>query len=322
MEFEDQILFSCFGLPVTAYALCLTLASGAGLLLYFYLGKKRRVRSDALWAAALLSVPFCLIGARLFYCLARFSMYQEMGFSAVLRLWDGGYALWGAIGGAALAALAGAKLTKQKAAPILDVMAPAGALSIAIGRFAEFFTLQGIGPYVEEEALCFFPVAVYRESYEEWNYAVFMLEGLAALVILFVLLKKKRAKPGDRARIFLLLYSACQILLESLRRDSVLRWLFVRVNQLTAALVIAGLMAFALVRWIRNKDSRRMSGKEIALCWAVMLLCVGLCVAMEFSVDGKILEFLPVWAGYSLMALGCVGIGFAAWQAVFKSVKA
>lgn len=318
MEFEDQILFSLFGLPITAYALCLTLASGAGLLLYFGLGKKRGVQADALWTAALFAVPFALIGARIFYCLARLSMYQEMGLASVLRLWDGGYALWGAVGGAALSALIGAGIHGQKAAPILDVMAPAGALMIALGRFAEFFTLQGIGPYVENEALCFFPLAVYRESYEEWNYAVFMLEGLAALAILFVLLKRN-GKNGDQARLFLLLYSACQITLESLRRDSVLRWLFVRVSQLTAAIVIAGLMLFAVRRFARDKKGRRMTWKGIALCFGAVLLCVGLCIAMEFSVDGKILESLPIWAGYGVMALACVGIGWASYQVVFKS---
>ncbi|MBR6184794.1 MAG: prolipoprotein diacylglyceryl transferase [Clostridia bacterium] len=321
MEFEDQILFSIFGLPITAYALCLTLALGAGLLLYFGLDKKRRAPSDALWTSALLSIPFGLIGGRLFYCIARFSMYEEMGFISILYLWDGGYALWGAVGGAALSALIGAKAHGQKAAPILDVMAPAGALTIGLGRFAEYFTLQGIGTYVENEALCFFPLAVYRESYDEWNYAVFMLEGLAALAILFVLLKKERG-DGNRARLFLLLYSACQVLFESLRRDSVLRWLFVRVSQLTAALVIAGLMLFAVRRWARQKDKRRMTGAGVALCWAVVLACAGLCVAMEFSVDGKILEFIPVWAGYGVMALACVGMGCASYRLVFKSLKA
>ena len=319
MEFEDSILLSVFGLPVTAYALCLTISLGAGLLLFFGLGKKRRVRESALWSAALLGVPFGIIGARAFYCLARFFMYQEMGFLSVLRLWDGGYALWGAVGGAALAGWLGAKRHGEKPGAVLDILAIAGALTIALGRFAEYFSLQGFGPYVENESLCFFPLAVYRESYDAWSYAVFFMEGLSALVILLVLLRKTRPR-GNTARLFLLLYSACQILWESLRRDSVLRWLFVRVSQLTAALVIAGLMIFAVIRWAKEKKHRRMKTGAILLCWAAVLLGVGLCVAMEFSVDGKILEWLPVWGGYGVMALSCIVIGTAAYQVIFKSL--
>ena len=58
----------------------------------------------------------------------------------------------------------------------------------------------------------------------------------------------------------------------------------------------------------------------ILLCWAAVLLGVGLCVAMEFSVDGKILEWLPVWGGYGVMALSCIVIGTAAYQVIFKSL--
>ena len=46
------------------------------------------------------ALPLGLVGARLFYCLSRLAIYTDMGLVNVLRLWDGGYALWGAVGGA------------------------------------------------------------------------------------------------------------------------------------------------------------------------------------------------------------------------------
>lgn len=321
MEFEDIIVFSVFGMPVTAYALCLALSLGAGLFLFFALGKKRKINADTLWRTALLSLPLGLLGARLFYCLARVYYYLEVGLNGMLRLWDGGFALWGAVGGAALAALLSAKSTKQPVAPVLDALAAPGALMIALMRFAEYFSGEGRGFYLDEGAWCFFPVAVFRADYEEWHLAVFVWEGLAALAILVAVLRKRR-KAGNTARLFLLLYSACQILLESLRQDRTLRWLFVRVSQLTAALVIAGLMLFAVLRWTRKKQERRMSLGGILLCWAAVLLGVGVCICMEFSVEGKILVDLPIWTAYLIMACACLLIGAAAYQVVFRSRRA
>ena len=88
-------------------------------------------------------------------------------------------------------------------------------------------------------------------EWEEWKYAVFMLEGITALVIFMVLLLKgEKWQNGYRARLFLILYSSSQIILEALRRDNFLRWLFVRVSQVTAAVVMLGLFVFSVIRWI------------------------------------------------------------------------
>ena len=320
MELEEMTLFSLFGMPVTAYALCLALVLGAGLFLFFLMGKKRKMDDDTLWCAALLSLPLGLLGARVFYCVVRLNYYLEVGLSATLRLWDGGYALWGAVGGVALAAALTANIKKRPLAPLMDALAVSGALVIALMRFAEYFNGEGRGLYVDAPELCFFPLAVFRADYEEWHLAVFVWEGIAALVILIALLRKERP-AGRTARLFLLLYSACQILLESLRQDNTLRWLFVRVSQLTSALVIAGLMIVAIIRWARHKDRRLISGGQILLCWAAVLLCVGGCIVLEFSVEGKIFQTLPIWTAYCIMALCCAGIGCAAYNVVFQSLK-
>ena len=321
MEFDDSILFSVFGLPVTAYALCLALAVGAGLFLFFRLGKKEKIRDDALWSTALWAIPLSLLGARVFYCLCRISMYLEIGPISILKLWEGGYALWGAVGGACLAGFIGAKRHGENIHRLLDVMAVPGALVIAACRFGECLIGQGYGPEMENEALWFFPLCVFRENYEEWNLAVFMLEGLYALILLGVLLSKRRPE-GDRAKLFLILYSSGQILLESLRRDSYLRWLFVRVSQLTAALVIALVMGFALAKWIKNKENRRFTPGAWVGCWIAVLGLVGVCVAMEFSVDGKgkLLTDIPVPLAYLVMGLCCAALCFVSCRAVFHSV--
>ena len=310
-----ESIITVFGLPVTPYALCLVISLGIGLLCFFRDGKKRGISADALWRTSLLALPLGLIGARLFHFTGNFFYYEEMGFDALLRLWDGGFALWGAVAGVALAALIAGKTSRISVASLLDALAAPAALSIGLARFAECFSGEGIGPYVENELFARFPFAVYRPDYEVWNWAVFMLEGIAALLIAFVL-KRKNRPAGDSARLFLLLYSACQITLESLRRDHCLRWLCVRVSQLTCLFVILGLMLAAVIRLLRS--GRKVKPVQVWLPWLAVAMLSGVVVAIEFSFDGKILRDLPVWAGYLIMACCSFGIGRAAYGLVFR----
>lgn len=311
-------LVEIFGRPVTAYALCVVVSLALGLLMLWREQKKRQMKTETAEIFALLALPLGLIGARAFYCLARISFYLEIGAVNMLRLWDGGYALWGAVGGAALAAVLTAKITKQKISSLLDALAAPAALTIALCRLSEFFSGEGIGMYVENEAFWRFPFAVSNE-WGEWYWSIFLLEGAAALVIFLVLTLKRNGKPGDHAKLFLLLYSTAQILLESLRRDNFLRWLFVRVSQLTAVLVLAGLMIAAVIRWLQLPKEKRMSALKMALCWGIFLICIGISIWMEFAIDKS--AVIPVWACYCIMAVCCVVIGCTSYQIVLKNAK-
>ena len=296
-----------------------------GLAVFGWAGRKQNRRAVAI--AAVLSLPLGLIGARLFYVLARLELFLEIG--GWNWLWPEemfsdwgvatGFALWGAVGGTVLSAILAARLTGEKTADLLDAMAPGAALAISLYRFGEFWIGEGTGPYVETESLCFFPLAVANE-WEEWKMAIFVYEGLAALLIfLFLLIRKNRGQRGDQARWMMILYCASQIVLESLRRDSFLRWMFVRVSQLTAALVLAGMMAAAVIRWKQNPQQSMLTGKRIAVCCCVFLLTVGAVVALEFAMDKS--ATLELWLAYVLEALCCVVLGVTAKQVVLPKKR-
>ena len=183
------------------------------------------------------------------------------------------------MGGVALAALLAGKITKEKVSALLDALAPSAALGIAISRFGEFSIGEGIGPEVTSEAMQFFPLAVLNE-WEEWNYALFLLEGLVGVVIFVLLMTRgRKLKDGYRARMFLILYASCQIVLEAVRRDNFLRWLFVRVSQVASAAVLLGLVIFGLIRWARKRGSRGPgpAGRGTMLDLLVMLARCSLC---------------------------------------------
>lgn len=318
MEMRN-VLFEIFGLPVTLYAALLVCAFAAGLLLLHMNQRKAGLAADTAEIFALLALPLGLVGARVFYVLARLPLYMEIGLGNVLRLWDGGFALWGAVGGAVVAAILTAKITKQSAVKLLDALAAPAALTIAIARFAEFASGEGIGLEVESELLQFFPLAVFDAEWEVWFYAIFMAEGVAALIICALLQWKAFPRTGDKAKLFFVLYCSVQILLESLRRDQFLRWLFVRVSQLTAVLVLGGLMFYALYKWAKAAKEHRMPVKPLVINWVIFLLGVGICIAMEFAVDKS--ADMPVWLCYCIMAVCCVAFGWTSCKLVLHSVK-
>ena len=322
---EERILWTVGGMSFSPYAGFI--AAGVLLGIVVFLIRGRKEKAGALALTVLLAVPLGLLGARAFYVLARFDEFAaEFGFDSFFRarnpeyaIWGAanGAGLWGAVGGAALGALLAGKCTGTKVSRLLDAMAPAGALGIVLSRLGEFSIGEGIGPTVTEEAFAFFPLAVINE-WEEWNYAVFLLESLTALILFcFLLRRDDRWRDGDRARAFLLIYSACQIVLEALRRDNFLRWLFVRVSQVTAAVVLLGLLVFGILRWARRPANKRISRRSVVTCCTVFVLLAGVVVLLEFGIDKSAELSIPL--AYLLEAGCAAGMGAAVWRVAMRS---
>ena len=321
---EQLILLTLFGKSFSPYAVFTAVGALLGMVVFVICGRKEKPLAVVLTVA--LAVPLCLLGARAFYVVCRLGLFAEVGFGNFFRatepdynIWGSvnGAAFWGAVGGGALAALLAGRIAGSRVSGLLDAMAPGAALALVCSRLGEYSIGEGIGPDVSVPGLCFFPMAVVNE-WGEWKYAVFLLEALAALVIFLVLLSGRISRRGgDKARAFLILYSSSQILFEALRRDNFLRWLFVRVSQVTAAVVLLGLFIFAVLRWTRRPEGKRMPLKHLIAYAVGFLLLAGAVVALEFAVDKS--PTLSVAMAYLLEACCAVGFGVITWQVVMKN---
>lgn len=156
------------------------------------------------------------------------------------------------------------------------------------------------------------------DFYGSYNWAVFIFEALVAIGIAVVLYRLTVKKAGGKAVMMVLLYAATQILCESLRQDSVLRWGFVRVNQIIGAVLIAGVLVLCFCL-TEKRDWRKFVGSFL-----LMLLGMGVVIAMEFALEKKIsaIEFVPMDVCYTLMALACaliVGCIRPHWKRAFAN---
>ena len=223
----------------------------------------------------------------------------------------------------------------------MDAVAPAMMLVIALCRFLEPLDGQGWGMLIEEGE-SFFPLAFKPYAdYDEWYYAIFFYEGLYALAaFLHLQFGKKKRADGQKALLALVLYCAAQVLFETLRRDIVVKWRFVRVSQLFSVIVLALLLLMATIKK-QGKD------RHFVRKWILFVLLTGLCVAIEFTVDkplsvssnlisegvenfltqlgltvqegdedGKTLIYLPYILTYAIIGISAFFMGRMTWNAV------
>ena len=292
-------LLSIGALNVTPYSLMILLGALAGTALSL---RRKKIRP---------LLPAVILGALVFGHIVwvLFCPYDyeapEGKLYMVLRPWEGGYTIYGALLGGALGALVAGKLAGVRWLDALDALAPGACAVIVFARIGEVFTGEGIGRGAEVDWTHFFPfsVCVYRDEYfEEWRYVVWFWEALAALILLVLLLKnEKKAPRGHQTALFLTFLGATQILLEQMRRDTYLRLIvFVRLNQLAA---LTTLIAVLVVLLVKNRPGIA----KVSWCLATLVLASLADMASEFVFDKYEYAFW-LFLSMPLAAAACAGM--------------
>ncbi|MBQ9009867.1 MAG: prolipoprotein diacylglyceryl transferase [Clostridia bacterium] len=236
----------------TVYGCTVAIGVLAAILVFLRETKKASLTEQA-GDMALCLIPAGLIGARILYVLFRLPFYWMIGLEHIFYLREGGFLLYGAVAGVILAAVGLCRRRGLPVASVLDALAIPGLICIAICRLGEGSAGEGLGSWVEDEALAVFPFAV-PNLYGEPQWSVFLLEAAAALVIALILHARKGTCTGKRLWTGLAMVAACQIVFESLRMDSVLKIGFVRVSQVISAVILLGIvLAGHLLRSDKNR---------------------------------------------------------------------
>lgn len=263
---------ACFAL---SHALYTSYAGNGGVLWVFFP------------LAVLFSVP--LSRAIHWYCHAE----QYVSFWRALTDYSGGgYCLPGVLIGALLAAFLVGKLGFTNNVPrMLDAVAPGGALCVAFIRLSAVFNSSCRAKIaVKTAALQHLPLAspIYISGAADYRFATFFIDFIAMLVLTLVMMRfylKRRSAPmreglsadGDTARIFLLLFSGIEFILDSTRYDSSFMHFngFVSIVQICCAVCIVAVLVYYSVQSIRVNGR---SGKHWAM-WVwffASFVCVGL----------------------------------------------
>lgn len=272
-------------------------------------------RGSAMWLVlalgTVLSVLFCR--AIHWYCNAE----QYESFAAAMTDYStGSYCLPGMLLGVLLAGLLAAKLRfADSAAELFDALAPGAALGIALFRLSALFNSSCRGSIaITPELLHRLPftseVAV-SASTTEYRLATFFIQFILMLVLTAVLVAfflRRRNEPkkwgkqrGYVAGLFLAVYSAMEIILDSTRYDSsVLRSNgFVSVVQIVSAITIVVILVVYCRRSVKA-NGRRWYHFALWAGYVVSLAAVG---GSEYFVQRHREWFIGC---YAAMTLGLV----------------
>ena len=285
----------------------LAAATAIAFFLAFYIGKCGNAVAG--FAAVPLSIVLGLVAARFFHWYCRADSYA--GFTAAMTDYtSGGYALMGVFLGCFLAAALLRLLFLNRNLPeMLDCMAISGCAGIAVGRLASFFNSSDRGQIMEIfQSLPFaYPVTNAVSGAVEYRLATFVIQSMVALA-LFVGLsifyirgnREEKLRDGDTSLIFLLIYGASQVVLDSTRYDS----LFFRSNGFVSVVQVLGALGLGLGIFAFSKRMVKAVGFKWwqVFLWLLIAAGIGCGGFMEYYVQRRGNE--AVFA-YSVMS-GCL----------------
>jgi len=225
-------------MSVNFYGLAIALGVAAAI---FYMSRQEAAHGlpkDTAIDVALYAVPLAVVVSRLYFVAFTWENYQG-DLLKILRIWEGGLAIYGGIIGGALGVWI---LSRRKGLPFLglaDLVAPGLLLGQAIGRWGNFFNREAYGYLVSNPALQFFPVAVFADG--AWHMATFFYESIWNLAgFLLLHLNRKRflkARQGVMFAWYLIWYGMGRMVIKGLRTDSLMLG-SLRVSQLLSVVLV------------------------------------------------------------------------------------
>ncbi len=225
---------------------------------------KEGVKEDEFIIAMVVTIPFAVIGGRLFYVAFTWNEYFKYHLNQVFEPWTGGMAIFGALIGVFFGGWLYTLINKRASFTYLqamDAFAMVVPFSQAMGRWGNFFNYEAYGVPTDLPWKMFIPIQYRMPGYGAYSFftPTFLYESIGDLIIFYILYtftKKYRTKYGQSFALYLLLYPALRIFVESLRLDSL--WFYsLRIDQVTPVfLIIIGGLIFA---WTKRK------GKQVGL---------------------------------------------------------
>ena len=231
------------------YGIILAVAMLAGLYLCMKQSKHYGLTEDNVMDMVLWAVPCCIIGSRIYYVLFYLDLYRKadgsLDWGAMLRIWDGGLAIYGTVIVGVLVALIYTKRHKIPFFAMGDLAVMGLLLGQIIGRWANFINREAFGT----ETTLPWRMKLWITSYSSVEvHPTFLYESIWCFVGFFLLFRyiKKRKFNGDITMRYLVWYGAGRFWIEGLRTDSLMLVpsIGLRASQLVAGIaVVAGIAA-------------------------------------------------------------------------------
>jgi phosphatidylglycerol:prolipoprotein diacylglycerol transferase len=260
MTNPSRVAFTLFGRDIYWYGVLIAVAVMIGITISYRRSERYGVKQDDLIDFAIWAIPVSVIFARLYYVVFEWDMFRG-DLLKIVRLWEGGLAIYGAVIGGVLTGVLFCRRRKISFWSLADIVTPALVLGQAIGRWGNFFNQEAYGIAVTNPAHMWFPMAVRIDATNTIHYATFFYESMwCFLIFAFIMLMGKRFKHrGDCFLWYVTLYALERALVEGLRTDSLYLG-DVRVSQLLSALLFVAGITYIIWRHLKEKRTGVLVG--------------------------------------------------------------
>lgn len=279
---DNQLALIYGNIDISWFAIFVTASCFLGVILACVLRKIQKSMISDIFILVTIAVPIALTLSRIQYCVFSASNFNNT--TEMFDLTNGGYGLYGAILGVAVAAfISNALFRMGGTSRLLDCVALGGALAITVGRFATGFTGTEIGYEVNFEVM-----AVYDANEKIYNLAVYMLDGIFEAIVFIVCLvffamnlKCKKA-AGKTTLLVLALHGTNQVVMDSLRADALKLGAndFIKISQIIGILCCVAVVVYFMIVAIKAESFKLHHAVSIA----VILACIVLGILSEYRV--------------------------------------
>lgn len=243
----DPIAFTIFNIDIMWYAIMITSGIITGTVICCRRSQKHGLSSDRILNFVIICIPMAIIGARLYYVIFNWSIY-EGDLIKILNTRAGGLAIHGGlILGIATAAVL-CLIWKIRPLNLMDLAAPSIAIAQSIGRWGNYFNSEAHGGPTDLP----WAITVNGQSV----HPTFLYESIWCFILFFLLLyvDNRRRFEGQTFLVYCILYSAERFLVEALRTDSLMIGSFKQAQVLSITVIIISIILYILLYKKNNKQ--------------------------------------------------------------------
>jgi prolipoprotein diacylglyceryl transferase len=272
-------------IPLRAYALFIIIGIIAALLIGDRRWEARGGERGVIYDIALWSVPFGLIGGRLYHLATDWRTYFGEGGAgpiAALRIWDGGLGIWGAVALGGVGAWIACRRRDIPLPAFGDAIAPGLVLAQAIGRLGNYFNQElfgrettmpwGLEIFYRRDPAGFVDVhsldGISTGQLAMVVQPTFLYELLWNLLIFVVLIFLDRRFTLGHGRLFATYvagYCVGRFWVELLRDDTATHIAGIRINSFTSTFVLIGAVVYLILAPKGREDPATLSGSAAEL---------------------------------------------------------
>lgn len=220
LEFTiNRVAFHIFQKPIYWYAIIIMTGFILALLFVSKTCEKRGVSRDTVFDIAFWGLIFGIIGARIYYVIFDPDCLNG-NILNIIKLWEGGLAIYGGIIAAVLTALIYCRMKKLPILKTFDVCAPGLLIGQAVGRWGNFVNAEVYG----KETASLFRMSINSSA---GVHPLFLYESVWNILgfIIILLFRDKKKADGQVFFFYTLWYGIGRLFLEGMRQPEYILYL-------------------------------------------------------------------------------------------------